>query len=139
MGAPDPVDANPIVLFDGLCNLCSSSVQFIIKHDSKVYFRFASLQSPLGEHQLRKMGLPANQLYSVVLIKEGRSFQKSDAALEIARHLDGVWPALYTFKIIPRFIRDGIYRIIANNRYTWFGKKDSCMMPTPELKSRFLD
>jgi predicted DCC family thiol-disulfide oxidoreductase YuxK len=139
MGTPYPVDANATVLFDGLCNLCSSSVQFIIKHDSKVYFRFASLQSPLGEHQLRKMGLPANQLYSVVLIKEGRSFQKSDAALEIARHLDGVWPALYIFKIIPRFIRDGIYRIIANNRYTWFGKKDSCMMPTPELKSRFLD
>ena len=139
MGTPDPVDANSIVLFDGLCNLCSGSVQFIIKHDPKVLFRFASLQSPLGQYQLLKMGLPANQLYSVVLIKGGRHFQKSNAALEIARHLDGVWPAFYLFKIIPRFIRDGIYGIIANNRYTWFGKKDSCMMPTAELKSRFLD
>jgi predicted DCC family thiol-disulfide oxidoreductase YuxK len=139
MGALDPVEPNHIILFDGLCNLCSGSVQFIINRDSKKYFRFASLQSSFGNYKLHKFGLSANELYSIILIKDGRYLQKSNAALEIARNLDGVWPAFYIFKIVPRFLRDWVYDGIAKNRYSWFGKKDSCMIPTPELKSRFLD
>ena len=139
MGALDPVEANHIILFDGLCNLCNSSVQFIITRDSKKYFKFASLQSSFGTHQLQKFGLPANELYSIIFIEDGRYLQKSNAALEIARNLEGVWPAIYILKIVPRFLRDWAYDLIAKNRYSWFGKKDSCMIPTPELKSRFLD
>ncbi len=139
MGALDPVEPNQIILFDGLCNLCNGSVQFIINRDAKKQFRFASLQSSFGNHQLHKFGLATNQLYSIILIKEGRYLQKSNAALEIARNLDGLWPAIYLFKIVPRFLRDWAYDCIAKNRYSWFGKKDSCMIPTPELKSRFLD
>ena len=139
MGALDPVEPNQIILFDGLCNLCNGSVQFIINRDAKKQFRFASLQSSFGNHQLHKFGLATNQLYSIILIKEGRYLQKSNAALEIARNLDGLWPAFYIFKIVPRFLRDWAYDCIAKNRYSWFGKKDSCMIPTPELKSRFLD
>lgn len=139
MGSLDPVEPNQIILFDGLCNLCNGSVQFIINRDAKKQFRFASLQSSFGNHQLHKFGLATNQLYSIILIKEGRYLQKSNAALEIARNLDGLWPAIYLFKIVPRFLRDWAYDCIAKNRYSWFGKKDSCMIPTPELKSRFLD
>ena len=139
MGALDPVEPNHIILFDGLCNLCNGSVQFIINRDSKKQFRFASLQSSFGNHQLHKFGLSANELYSIILIKDGRYLQKSNAALEIARNLNRVWPAFYIFKIVPRFLRDWVYDGIAKNRYSWFGKKDSCMIPTPELKSRFLD
>ena len=138
MGAPDPVDTQRIILFDGLCNLCNGSVQFIISRDSKGYFKFASLQSAYGQYQLHKFTIPTNQLYSVLLIKDGILFQKSNAALEIAKHLGGLWPILYVFKIVPRFIRDWVYDIVAKNRYTWFGKKDSCMIPSPELKSRFI-
>lgn len=139
MGALDSVDPQRIILFDGLCNLCNSSVQFVIRHDSKSYFKFASLQSSFGQYQLHKFDLLVNQLYSVILVKNGIVFQKSNAALEIAKELDGLWPVLYFFKIVPRFIRDWIYTIVAKNRYTWFGKKDSCMLPSPELKSRFLE
>lgn len=139
MGALDTVKVGAIILFDGHCNLCNGSVQFIIKRDSSGTFKFASLQSPIGQHHLLKLGLPVEQLYSIVLIKDGILFQKSNAALEIAKNLDGLWPVLYIFKIIPRFIRDWVYDIIAKNRYSWFGKKDVCMIPTPALKSRFLD
>ncbi|MEK6780439.1 MAG: thiol-disulfide oxidoreductase DCC family protein [Bacteroidota bacterium] len=139
MGTFDPLEFKSIILFDGLCNLCSNSVKFIIKRDSKGYFRFASLQSPLGQRQLNTFELPDNQFYSVFLIKDGILFQKSNAALEIARNLDGLWPAFYIFKVIPPFIRDWVYTFVAKNRYTWFGKKDSCMIPTAELKSRFID
>lgn len=139
MGALDPVEANHIILFDGLCNLCNGSVQFIINRDSKKQFRFASLQSSFGKNQLHAFGLSANELYSIILVKDGTYLQKSNAALEIAKNLEGQWPLFYIFKIVPRFLRDWIYDIIAKNRYSWFGKKDSCMIPTPELKSRFLD
>ena len=139
MGAVDPLDNKRIILFDGLCNLCDSSVQFIIKRDSRGYFKFASLQSPLGQYMLHKFDLPATQLYSIILIKGNVLFQKSNAALEIVKDLDRLWPVLYIFKIVPRVLRDWIYDIIARNRYSWFGKKDSCMIPTPDLKSRFLE
>lgn len=137
MGSPDPLD-HPVILFDGVCNLCNGSVLFIIKRDPRSQFYFAALQSDFGNKQLKNFGLPATELNSVLLIKGGTLYQKSNAALEIAKHLNGLWPVIYIFKIIPPFLRDGIYTWVARNRYRWFGKKDACMIPTPELKSRFL-
>ncbi len=128
-----------IILFDGVCNLCSGSVQFILKRDPQAKFKFASLQSSFGQTQLEKNGLDKNNLHSIILLKDGKILQRSDAALEIAKQLNGLWPAFYVFKILPRFLRDGIYNWIATNRYTWFGKKDACWLPSPELKSRFID
>jgi predicted DCC family thiol-disulfide oxidoreductase YuxK len=136
MDTPGAVE--PIILFDGVCNLCNSSVLFIIHRDPKAKFRFASLQSDYGKNLLNRFGLSDSELNSVLLIKEDKLFQRSNAALEIARHLTGGWPLLYGFKIIPVFLRDWIYSWIASNRYKWFGKKDSCMIPIPELKSRFV-
>lgn len=137
-GAVIPMHAN-VILFDGMCNLCSGSVQFIIKRDPRAKFQFASLQSALGQSQLERFGLDKTELHSIILIREDHFLQRSDAALEIARHLNAGWPLFYGFKILPRFLRDGIYTWIANNRYRFFGKKDSCWIPTPELKDRFLE
>lgn len=136
MGTPGAVE--PVILFDGVCNLCNSSVLFIIQRDPKAKFRFASLQSDFGKAQMLRYGLKNSELDSVLLIKEEILYQKSNAALEIARNLAGGWPLLYAFKIIPTFLRDWIYNWIARNRYKWFGKKDACMIPTPKLKSRFV-
>jgi predicted DCC family thiol-disulfide oxidoreductase YuxK len=137
MGSPDPLN-HPVILFDGVCNLCHGSVLFIIKRDPKSKFRFAALQSDFGNKQLTKFGLPVTELNSVLLIKGNTLYQKSNAALEIAKHLSGAWPALYILKIIPSFMRDILYTWVSNNRYQWFGKEDACMIPTPELKSRFI-
>ena len=138
MGAPDTLDKS-VILFDGVCNLCNSAVQFIIKRDFKNQFLFAALQSEYGQEQLRKLSIPAEALESIVLIKGERFFQRSNAVLEISRNLNGIWPAFFFFKIIPRFIRDWVYNGIAINRYNWFGKKDQCMIPTAALEARFLD
>ncbi len=127
-----------IILFDGVCNLCNASVQFILKRDSKAHFRFASLQSEFGKQQLLLYEIDASKCDSVIYIYKDRAFIKSTAALQIAKKLGGGWPLLYGLIIIPRFIRDWVYGFIAKNRYRWFGKKDSCMIPSPELKSRFL-
>lgn len=129
----------PVILFDGVCNLCNSSVQFIIGRDPKAQFRFASLQSAYGQQQMTKFNLPASELNSVLLIKDGKLYQKSSAALHIARMLSGAWPLMFAFIIVPPFIRNAVYDFIARNRYKWFGKKDECMIPTPELKSRFIN
>ncbi len=136
MGSVDAL--GPIILFDGVCNLCNNSVQFIINRDAKAKFKFASLQSQTGQELLKQFNQSGSELISVMLIRNDRLYSKSNAALEIARQLSGAWPALYIFKIIPSFLRDWIYDWIASNRYRWFGKKDECMIPTPELKSRFL-
>lgn len=130
---------NPIILFDGVCNLCNSSVQFVLKHDTNKIFRFASLQSTTGQALLKEYNLSQTAFNSFVLIKEGKVFLKSTAALMVARQLEGAIKSLYWFIIIPPFIRNAVYNIIAKNRYKWFGKQDSCMMPTPELQSRFLN
>jgi len=127
-----------IILFDGVCNLCNGSVQFVIQRDPKGRFNFAALQSDAAKQLLKDYQLPVSDLYSIILIKKGKVYQRSSAALEIARGLSGLWPLLYVFVVIPRFIRDGIYNWIAKNRYRWFGQKEECMIPTPELKSRFL-
>ncbi len=127
-----------IVLFDGLCNLCNCSVQFIIRHDKKNKFVFASLQSEVAQKLLNEIHVKSSQ-ESIVLIKGNKHFEKSDAVLEIAKNLSGLWPMIYGFKIIPRFLRDVLYNWIAKNRYTWFGKSDSCLIASPELSGKFLD
>ena len=128
----------PIILFDGVCNLCNTSVQFVIKHDKRAFFTFASLQGETGQRLLKKYGLTAEDLNSFVLIINNKALTRSAAALTVARNLGGIIKLLYGFMIIPAFIRDGMYNIIAKNRYKWFGKRDSCMIPSPELSSRFL-
>lgn len=126
-----------IVIFDGLCNLCNGAVQFIIRHDTKNKFVFASLQSEVAQKLLNDIQVKSSQ-ESIVLIKGLKHFEKSDAQLEIAKNLSGLWPMVYGFKIIPRFLRDVLYNWIAKNRYTWFGKRESCLAPSPEL-STFID
>ena len=131
--------SDPILLFDGVCNLCSGSVQFVLKHDTKGVFRFASLQSEVGQKLLRKYGLPAEDFQSFVLIKNERSYVQSTAALQVARALRFPIYLLSILLLIPRPIRDFFYKIIAKNRYKWFGKKESCWLPKPEWKERFID
>lgn len=127
-----------IILFDGVCNLCNGSVVFIIKRDKKDLFRFAAIQSDEGRELIKKHKIDTSKVDSILLIDDERYFSKSTAALKIARHLSGGYPLLYGFMILPRFFRNWVYDIIARNRYKWFGKKESCMIPTPELKSKFL-
>lgn len=129
----------PIILFDGVCNLCNGSVLFIIRRDPKARFRFASLQSTYGENFLKHNSLSTEEYDSIVLIEGGRFYTQSTAALRIAKRLNGAWPLLYAGIIIPKFIRDAMYNVIAKNRYRWFGKKDACMIPTPALRSRFME
>ena len=128
-----------IILFDGVCNLCNSAVQFVIKHDKKDVFRFVALQSDLGREILNYIGIDAKNIDSIVLYEPGVAYYyKSDAALQIARSLDGLFSIGTVFKIIPIGIRNFLYDYIAKNRYKWYGKKESCMIPTPELKIKFL-
>ncbi|HSP12311.1 MAG TPA: thiol-disulfide oxidoreductase DCC family protein [Salegentibacter sp.] len=129
-----------IVLFDGVCNLCNGAVTYIIKHDKKDVFRFASLQSEIGRQLVSERGMDPNDLDTIVLIEPGVAYyRKSTAALEISKDLSGGASFLQHFWFIPESLRDGIYNFVANNRYKWYGKKDQCMIPTPELKSKFLD
>jgi predicted DCC family thiol-disulfide oxidoreductase YuxK len=125
-----------IILFDGVCNLCNGAVQFVIKHDKKKKFLFGSLQGRAGQAYLRSFNL---DFTSFVLVEEDKAYTRSTAALRTAKHLGGVWKFMYVFIIVPRFIRDAIYNWIAKNRYKWFGKKDACMVPTQELRARFLE
>ncbi len=129
---------NPVILFDGVCNLCNGSVQFVIKHDQKAIFMFASLQGEVGQQLLREHKMPDTGLSSFILIQEGKVYTKSTAALTVAKQLSGVVKYLYIFRVIPTFIRDGVYNFIARNRYKWFGKQESCMVPTNEMLARFL-
>ena len=129
----------PIILFDGVCNLCQGSVQFILKHDKKQQFLFASLQSQVAHELLRsfKNNSPSNK--SFVLIENGSMFIRSTAALRVCRRLNGAFPLLYGLMIVPAFIRNAVYDLVARNRYKWFGKLKECWLPTPELSARFLD
>ena len=129
----------PVVLFDGVCNLCDGAVKFIIRHDKKKVFLFASLQSEAGQRLLEQYNFPPDELNSFILIDKGKAYTRSTGALMVAKKLNGLWPVLYSYIIIPAFIRDSIYNWIGTNRYKWFGKKDECMLPTAELKARFLN
>ena len=129
----------PIVLFDGVCNLCNSAVQFIIRHDKKNTFMFTSLQSDTGKKLLAQYDLPLNELNSFILIENNKAYTISSGALRVIKKLKGLWPLLYGFMIVPKFIRDGVYNWVGRNRYKWFGKQEACMIPTPGLKARFLN
>jgi len=129
---------HPILLFDGVCNLCNGFVQFVIERDPEAKFRFAALQSEEGQELLQHFGLPQEDLFSVILIENEKAYVRSTAALRMTRLLNSPWKISYAFIIIPTFIRDFFYKKIALNRYKWFGEKDRCMIPTPELQSRFL-
>ena len=133
------MEKNKIVLFDGVCNLCNNSVQFIIKHDKKKQFRFASLQGNYGQAFLKKYNLPADNFNSFILLEDNKIYTHSTGALRMLKHLGSGWRLFYGLIILPKFIRDGVYNRVARNRYKWFGKKDECMIPTPELKARFLE
>ncbi|HWO98905.1 MAG TPA: thiol-disulfide oxidoreductase DCC family protein [Bacillus sp. (in: firmicutes)] len=127
-----------IVLFDGVCNFCDGAVQFIIKRDPKSLFLFASLQSKSGQELLTKWNFPTDTFNSMVYIKGNRVYTKSTAALNIARELKGGWPLLYILILIPKPIRDMAYDLIAKNRYKWFGQKNECMIPSSDIRKRFL-
>lgn len=129
---------NPVLLFDGVCNLCNASVQFIIRRDKNALFRFAPLQSEFGRMICENNGLNLGEIETVILLSGGKIYTKSAAGLHIVKKLDGLWPLLYFFIIIPAFLRDPVYDFIARSRYKWFGKRDSCMIPDPELRSRFI-
>ncbi|BAU27251.1 putative DCC family thiol-disulfide oxidoreductase YuxK [Aneurinibacillus soli] len=132
-------EGHPVILFDGVCNLCEGSVRFIIQRDPDAVFRFAALQSKTGARLLQTHHLDAAMPDSVVVIERGKLYTHSTAALRICRHLSGLWPLLYGFTIVPRVLRDSVYRWVARNRYRWFGKKEACLMPTPDIQARFLE
>ncbi|MCU0444006.1 MAG: thiol-disulfide oxidoreductase DCC family protein [Microscillaceae bacterium] len=134
----DILAKNRLILFDGVCNLCNSSVDFVVKRDKKGIFKFASLQSEIGQKVLQKFDLPAQKYDSVLLIQNNQALQKSTAALEIARQINGAWFLLYIFMLVPPRVRNIVYDWIARNRYRWFGKKETCRLPTPEERGRFL-
>lgn len=132
------VNNNPVILFDGICNLCTGSVQFILKRDKEKKFLFASLQSKYGQDLLKELDLPTDTFNSFILYERGKIFTRSTAALKMFSQLKG-WKWVKIFWIVPKFIRDAVYNLIAKNRYKWFGKKEECWVPTQELKARFLD
>jgi predicted DCC family thiol-disulfide oxidoreductase YuxK len=126
-----------IILFDGVCNYCNAMVNFVLKRDKKDLFRFAPLQSEKGI-ELRKKYHIADSIDSFIYIENNNASIYSTGALKVCRHLSGGWPALYTLMIIPVFIRDGVYKWVARNRYKWFGKKETCMIPSPAVRRKFL-
>ncbi len=129
-----------IILYDGVCNLCNNAVNFIIERDKNDVFRFASLQSEVGKKFTIERGIDPESMNSMILIEPGVAYyQRSTAALEIAKELSGGYSLLKHFSFLPESLRDSIYNVIANNRYKWFGKKDSCMIPTADLKAKFLE
>ncbi|MFN6077479.1 MAG: thiol-disulfide oxidoreductase DCC family protein [Fluviicola sp.] len=133
------INSNRIVYFDGVCNLCESSVQFIIRKNKKKNIQFASLQGSHGQAFLKENNFDTSEFSSLVYVENGKIYTKSSGALRITKQLKGLWPMMICFLIIPKFIRDGVYTYVAKNRYKWYGKKTSCWLPTPELKKRFLD
>lgn len=129
-----------IILFDGVCNLCNRTVQFVIKRDKKDAFRFAALQSETGQRLVKERAIDTSKVDSIILIEPDIAYYtKSDAALEIGKSFGGGWKLLTIFEWVPKVLRDWVYDIIAKRRYSWFGKRDACMVPGPELKARFLE
>lgn len=127
-----------IVLFDGVCNFCNASVNFVIERDTAGYFKFAPLQSEIGEELVAKHDINTAETDSVIVVENDRAYTHSSAALRIAKQLDGIWSWSYAFVVVPKPIRDLAYRVFAKYRYRLFGRQDACMMPTPEIRARFL-
>ncbi|MEH6681152.1 MAG: thiol-disulfide oxidoreductase DCC family protein [Sediminicola sp.] len=133
------METHKIILFDGVCNLCNGAIQFVIKHDKKDVFRYAPLQGGVGAALLAERNIDTSQIDSIILIEPGVAYYtKSAAALKIGQEFGGAWKMLGLLEWIPEKISNFIYDIVARNRYKWFGKKDDCMIPTPELKAKFL-
>lgn len=130
---------NAIILFDGVCNLCNTSINFIIDRDKTRYFRFASLQSVAAKELLTGHTTNLARPDSVLLLENGKVYAHSTAALRIARKLAFPWSLFYPFIVLPAFLRDAVYKLVAKNRYNWFGKSETCRMPSPELKGLFLE
>jgi len=131
-------DRYDIILFDGVCNLCNNAVDFVIKRDKKDRFKFGALQDAASKSILKENKINQDYIDSIILVRGDQIFYKSKAALEIAKNLSGLWPVLVVFNVVPSFIRDPIYDWIAHKRYSWFGKKETCRIPTPEEKQKFL-
>jgi len=129
---------HPVILFDGVCNFCNAGVNFILKQDRQKVFRFAALQSEAGQRLLQKFGLPTEAFESFLLIENGKLYQKSSAGLRVYNKLPWYWKWTQLAWIAPRFLRNAIYDLIAKNRYKWFGQKEACIIPGPEIKDRFL-
>lgn len=132
------MDNQKVILFDGICNLCNGAVQKVIEKDEKNQFKFASLQSAFGQEFLKENTLNDQNLDSMILLDGDKFYTKSDAALRIGKELKGIYGLSGIFLIVPRFLRNWVYDIIAKNRYKWFGKQESCWLPSPELEAKFL-
>jgi len=132
------MNESPVILFDGICNLCCGWIQFLIRHDKKKKFRFASIQSEIGQELLKSFALNNNSIKTIVYIQRNEIFTESSAILEILRELGGNWAMTGVLKLIPRPLRDGFYRFISKKRYKIFGMRSSCYLPTPENEKRFL-
>lgn len=128
----------PLILFDGVCNLCNGSVQFVINHDPEGYFRFASLQSEKGQAILKELGMKTDNFDTFIYIENGKAYTKSTGVLNVIKHFKNFYRFFFFLTILPAPIRDFFYTFVARNRYHFFGKKEQCMIPTPELKARFL-
>ena len=130
---------NRLVLFDGVCNFCNFWIQFALKRDKKERLMFGSLQGETAQQLLPQYNIDPTVITSVIFIEDGIAYRESTAALKVCRYLNGGWKLLYALIVIPAFIRDGIYKWIGKNRYRWFGKQESCMLPTAEQRKRFVD
>ena len=130
---------HPVVLFDGVCNLCNGAVRFVVRFDAAGTFRFAPLQSEVGRALLARHGRPVDEFDSFVLVEDGVAYEKSSAALRVARRLDGPWPLAYALAVVPQRLRDAAYDVVAANRYRVFGRTDECQIPSPELRERFAE
>jgi predicted DCC family thiol-disulfide oxidoreductase YuxK len=129
----------PILVFDGMCNLCAGSVRFILNHEKQPTLRFAPLQTPTGAQLTREFGFNPEDAKTFVLIADERAYVKSDAVVRLARELRGIWKLLALLRVMPRPVRDWVYDVIARNRYRWFGRREACMVPAPEVKARFIE
>lgn len=136
---PAEVNDLRLILFDGVCNLCNASIDFVVKTDKKRQFRIASLQSELGQFILETLDLPADDFDSFVLVDGGKVYQKSTAAIRVMSSFGGLWSLMSVFLLVPGFLRNAVYGWVARNRYRWFGKKETCRLPTPEERALFYE
>ncbi len=127
-----------VIIFDGVCNLCNSSIDFILRHDRKSVFSFTANQHPTGKEILTHFGLPVAEVGTIFYLEKGKLYKKSTAVLRLARHLHFPYNLSFAFLIVPRFIRDAVYGLIAKNRYNWFGKRETCRLPSEEEAARFI-
>ena len=130
--------SHPVVLFDGVCNFCNSTINFLIRQDKKGILHFATLQSPSGQQLLKQYGLPLENFESFVVLEKGKAYTGSTASLKVCRQLPWYWQWTRIFWVVPRPFRDAVYNFIARHRYQWFGKKDQCMLPDEKIKERFI-